>query len=162
MVRIDHDCMMMMMISIFNLYIKLCNIIQQLKFKFVFVIYILSFQFLWCLLRYAKHQSKTEKTNRWLVCDSIISVCLNTLHFLLLGYFSWRNSTKGSWFCQALVMVLKQHAETRDLMWMMTRVNRMVAYEFESNASKEFMNRKKQIPCITSMLTKDVYFRPKN
>ena len=77
------------------------------------------------------------------------------------GYFSWRNSSRGSWFIQALNEVLKEHAHELDLMTMMTRVNKKVAYEFESNASKEFMNRKKQIPCITSMLTKDVYLRPK-
>ncbi|XP_041364768.1 caspase-3-like [Gigantopelta aegis] len=76
------------------------------------------------------------------------------------GYFSWRNSTHGSWFIRALSEVLKEHADTLDLMTMMTRVNKKVAYEFESNAAKEFMNQK-QIPCITSMLTKDVYFRPK-
>ena len=81
---------------------------------------------------------------------------------LFPGYFSWRNSTKGSWFCQALNKVLKEHAANRDLMWMMTRVNNVVAYEFESNAAKEFMNKKKQIPSVVSQLTKDVYFRPKN
>lgn len=48
-----------------------------------------------------------------------------------------------------------------DLMTMMTRVCRKVAYEFESNATREYMNRKKQVPCITSMLTRDVYFTPK-
>ena len=49
----------------------------------------------------------------------------------------------------------------REILWMMTRVNRAVAYEFESNASKEFMNKKKQIPCIVSMLTKELYFENK-
>lgn len=77
------------------------------------------------------------------------------------GYFSWRNSTKGSWFVQAFCKVLKEYAKTRDLVWIMTRVNHMVAYEFQSNASKEFMNKKKQIPSIVSMLTKDVIFKPK-
>lgn len=44
---------------------------------------------------------------------------------------------------------------------MMTRVNHSVAYNFESNAAKEFMNKKKQIPCIVSMLTKELYFHDK-
>ncbi|KAK6171525.1 hypothetical protein SNE40_019697 [Patella caerulea] len=77
------------------------------------------------------------------------------------GYFSWRNSAQGSWFVQAISEVFKKYGTQLDLMTLMTRVNKKVAYDFESNASQEFMNRKKQIPCITSMLTKDVYFRPK-
>lgn len=77
------------------------------------------------------------------------------------GYFAWRNSTRGSWFVQALVEVLRDNWKRMDLLTMMTRVSRKVAYDFESNASKEFMNRKKQTPCITSMLTRDVYFTPK-
>ncbi|XP_064601294.1 caspase-7-like [Liolophura sinensis] len=78
------------------------------------------------------------------------------------GFFSWRNSTNGSWFCQALIQMLKQHGKTMDLLSVMTRVNRKVAYEFESNAAKAHMTNKKQIPCITSMLTKDLYLRPKS
>ncbi|XP_050394525.1 caspase-7 [Patella vulgata] len=77
------------------------------------------------------------------------------------GYFSWRNSANGSWFVQAISEVFKKYGTELDLMTMMTRVNKKVAFDFESNASQEFMNRKKQIPCITSMLTKDVYFRAK-
>ncbi|CAL1529194.1 unnamed protein product [Lymnaea stagnalis] len=76
------------------------------------------------------------------------------------GYFAWRNSANGSWFIQAVYDVFRRHWKDMDLMTMMTRVNKRVAYDFESRAAREFMNRKKQIPCITSMLTKDVYFYP--
>lgn len=78
------------------------------------------------------------------------------------GYFAWRNSTKGSWFVQSICEVFRENWERMDLLSMMTRVCKKVAYEFESNASREFMNRKKQIPCITSMLTRDVFFTPKD
>ncbi|ESO89044.1 hypothetical protein LOTGIDRAFT_106792 [Lottia gigantea] len=78
------------------------------------------------------------------------------------GYFSWRNSANGSWFVQAISEVFRKYGQKLDLMTLMTRVNKLVAYNFESNASKEYMTNKKQIPCITSMLTKDVYFRSKN
>ncbi|KAI8797529.1 caspase-3 [Biomphalaria glabrata] len=74
------------------------------------------------------------------------------------GYFAWRNSTRGSWFIQAVYDVIKTNWKTMDLLTMMTRVNKKVAYDFQSNANKEHMNNKKQIPCITSMLTKDVFF----
>ncbi|KAH3863378.1 caspase-3-like [Dreissena polymorpha] len=77
------------------------------------------------------------------------------------GYFSWRNSTNGSWFIQALSRVLGLHWQDMDLLTIMTRVNKIVAYEFESRTTKEYMNQKKQIPCITSMLTKEVRFKPK-
>nr|KAG5709857.1 hypothetical protein BaRGS_032681 [Batillaria attramentaria] len=77
------------------------------------------------------------------------------------GFYAWRNSTRGSWFVQALHDVFRDNWQRMDLLTMMTRVCKKVAYDFESNASKEFMNRKKQIPCITSMLTRDVYFTPK-
>ena len=86
------------------------------------------------------------------------------LKFTLSGYFSWRNSSKGSWFVQAIKRVFDEYATAKppkDILWMMTRVNRIVAYEMESNASKEYMNKKKQIPCIVSMLTKELYFTDK-
>lgn len=78
------------------------------------------------------------------------------------GYYSWRNSTNGSWFIQALQHHLEQHGRDMDLLRILTRVNRSVAYNFQSNTSHPNMNRKKQIPCVTSMLTKEVYFTPKD
>ncbi|XP_062591288.1 caspase-7-like [Saccostrea cucullata] len=77
------------------------------------------------------------------------------------GYYSWRNSSNGSWFVQALSEVLMKHGQTLDLLTMMTRVNQIVANKFQSNTSHPDMNEKKQIPCITSMLTKEVYFTSK-
>ena len=58
--------------------------------------------------------------------------------------------------------MLEKYGDTHELMWMMTRVNHKVAYDFQSNAAKEYMNKKKQVPSIVSMLTKDIYFRPKH
>ncbi|KAH9518588.1 Caspase-7 [Bulinus truncatus] len=75
------------------------------------------------------------------------------------GCLAWKNSTqKGSWFIQAIFDVFSKNWTKLDLMTMMTRVNRIVADEFEKKAEIEFNRRKKQIPCITSMLTKDFYF----
>ena len=82
-----------------------------------------------------------------------------TTLFLITGYFAWRNSAKGSWFIQAICDVFMRNWQELDVLTMMTRVNKKVAYDFESNASAEYMRRKKQIPCITSMLTKDVFFK---
>ena len=77
------------------------------------------------------------------------------------GYYSWRNSQNGSWFIQSLCQVLNEHGNSIELMKLLTIVNRRVAYYFESNTNDANMNGKKQIPCIVSMLTKEVYFKPK-
>jgi len=75
------------------------------------------------------------------------------------GFYSWRNTTAGSWFVQAICHVLQRQGTTHDLLSNMTRVARKVAFDFQSNTPGDsFMHEKKQIPCITSMLTRDVYF----
>jgi len=80
---------------------------------------------------------------------------------LLTGYFSWRNSSKGSWFIQALHRMIERYGDKLDFVSLLTRVNYEVAYEFESNAAQAHMTRKKQVPSIVSMLTKDLYLTPK-
>lgn len=78
------------------------------------------------------------------------------------GYYSWRNTAQGSWFVQALCRCLRQHGRQTDLLSLMTRVNRLVATDFESNCpSDPGMHQRKQIPCINTMLTRDIYFTPK-
>lgn len=75
------------------------------------------------------------------------------------GFYSWRNTTAGSWFVQALCYVLQRTGTTRDLLSNLTRVTRKVAFDFQSNTPGDFvMHEKKQIPCITTMLTRDIYF----
>lgn len=77
------------------------------------------------------------------------------------GYYSWRNNQDGSWFIQALCIVLENYGPKMELIHMLTQVNRIVAYEFESCSDEEFTERSKQMPCIVSLLTRYVYFRPK-
>ncbi|CAI9722925.1 caspasecaspase-3-like [Octopus vulgaris] len=74
------------------------------------------------------------------------------------GFYSWRNSTNGSWFIQSLAHILEKDGDRLELQQLMISVNRRVAYEYESNASHSFMNKMKQVPCIASMLTKELYF----
>lgn len=73
------------------------------------------------------------------------------------GYYSWRNTTNGSWFIQSLCDMLLRHPSL-ELMQIMTRVNRKVALCFESSTNLPGFGFKKQIPCIVSMLTKEFYF----
>jgi len=62
-------------------------------------------------------------------------------------------------FVQALCQVLQRYGRSRDLVSNLTRVSRKVAFDFQSNTPGDFvMHEKKQIPCVTSMLTRDIYF----
>ncbi|WAR20930.1 CASP1-like protein [Mya arenaria] len=75
------------------------------------------------------------------------------------GYYSWRNGANGSWFIQALCAVLEKHLEKGiEIRKLLTLVNRQVAQNFQSsNPDNEDFHRMKQVPCISSMLTKDLY-----
>jgi len=84
---------------------------------------------------------------------------------VVVGYFSFRGRY-GSVFIRALCEMLREYHATRDLLWILTRVNYDVAYFFESLVSADhpdhkILSHKKQMPTIVSMLTKDLYFVPK-
>lgn len=74
------------------------------------------------------------------------------------GYYSWRNTMTGSWFVQSLCEMLSAHGHALELLHILTRVNHKVALEFESVSTAPGFDAKKQIPCIVSMLTKEMYF----
>lgn len=75
------------------------------------------------------------------------------------GFYSWRNTSQGSWFIQALCSVLQERARSVDLLSMLTVVCRRVALYYESCVPGDpNMDRKKQVPSITSTLTRLVYF----
>lgn len=78
------------------------------------------------------------------------------------GYYSFRNTEKGAWFIRALVDVLQDYYLEYDLLTMMTMVCHRVAYKFTSVASTAALSQKKQVPCITSMLTRRVFLHPKS
>lgn len=80
----------------------------------------------------------------------------------LPGFYSFRNTDKGSWFIRSLCQVLEQYNEEFDLLSMMTMVSHRVAYEYTSLAATPELSHKKQVPCITSMLTRRVFFTPKS
>ncbi|XP_059198862.1 caspase-3a [Centropristis striata] len=76
------------------------------------------------------------------------------------GYYSWRNTMTGSWFMQSLCDMISKYGKELEVLHIMTRVNHKVAVEFESISNAPGFNAKKQIPCIVSMLTKEMYFSP--
>ncbi|KAG5880452.1 hypothetical protein JTB14_028785 [Gonioctena quinquepunctata] len=76
------------------------------------------------------------------------------------GYYSWRNTTKGSWFVQSLCDELKRRVHENDLVTILTFVSQRVALDFESNVPDSMtMHRQKQIPCVMSMLTRLIQFK---
>ncbi|XP_064201175.1 caspase-3b isoform X1 [Anguilla rostrata] len=74
------------------------------------------------------------------------------------GYYAWRNTDRGSWFIQSLSHMLTEYGKQLEIMQIMTRVNNMVAREFQSFNLQPELDAKKQIPSIVSMLTKELYF----
>lgn len=78
------------------------------------------------------------------------------------GYYSWRNTTKGSWFMQSLCAEFNLHGKKYDLLTLLTFVCQRVALDFESNTPDcPMMHQQKQIPCITTMLTRILRFMDK-
>ncbi|XP_050517770.1 caspase-1-like isoform X1 [Diabrotica virgifera virgifera] len=79
-----------------------------------------------------------------------------------IGYFSWRNPVKGSWFIQSLCDELKKKAFELDLLSILTFVSKRVALDCESNVPDiPSMHQQKQVPCIVSMLTRFIQFNHK-
>ncbi|XP_075969386.1 death related ICE-like caspase [Anticarsia gemmatalis] len=78
------------------------------------------------------------------------------------GYYSWRNTTRGSWFMQALCDELRYAGTERDILTLLTFVAQRVALDFESNTPDMLpMHQQKQVPCITTMLTRLLVFGKK-
>lgn len=90
---------------------------------------------------------------------------LNMIIFSILwhlGFYSWRNTTKGSWFMQCLCQELEQNGKKYDILTLLTFVCQRVAVDFESNTpDNPIMHQQKQIPCITTMLTRLLRFHEK-
>lgn len=76
------------------------------------------------------------------------------------GFYSWRNTTNGSWFIQTLCAELLKSGDKEHLLTILTFVAQRVAIDYESNTpNNPVMHQRKQIPCVTSMLTRLLYFK---
>ncbi|XP_063314200.1 caspase-3-like isoform X2 [Pelobates fuscus] len=70
------------------------------------------------------------------------------------GYFAWRN-LNGSWFIQSLCKTLKEYGTELELLQILTRVNYIVARDYESKNSTN--SGKKEMPCVVTGLIKLLY-----
>lgn len=69
---------------------------------------------------------------------------------------------EGTWYIQCLCKVLDEYGTTMDLINILTLTARKVATDFASiNPIDKTMHDKKQVPSMTSMLIRKVYFPPK-
>ena len=75
------------------------------------------------------------------------------------GYLSVRVPNEGSWYIQDLCEALRQCGGSLEFTELLTLVNSEVAKRYVKNNKKAM--GKKLIPCFVSMLTKKLYFRPK-
>jgi Caspase domain. len=102
-------------------------------------------------------------------CGSPTEDCHTILTFFFLncsvffpGFYSWRNTTNGSWFVQALCCELQDKGTSVDILTLLTFVIQRVALNFESNTpDNQRMHQQKQIPCVTTMLTRLLHFTSK-
>ncbi|KAL5276158.1 CASP7 family protein [Megaselia abdita] len=78
-------------------------------------------------------------------------------HSTIPGFVSWRDKDKGSWFIQSLCQELDEYGKKLDLLKLLTFVNQRVAVHYQTDS--EF--KQKQMPCISFMLTRLVYFTDK-
>ncbi|XP_076262945.1 caspase-1-like isoform X2 [Rhynchophorus ferrugineus] len=75
------------------------------------------------------------------------------------GYYAWRDTKNGSWFIQTLAKQLEKHYKTKELLYILTAVNRHVAFGYTSASSHPDFDKKKEMSSIVSMLTKSLYFK---
>jgi hypothetical protein len=110
--------------------------------------------------------SKRKLQSRAAKCDNNKYVISTLADIMIMfstfeGYFSFRSSTKGSWFIQALCTEIEKYRKTGekvDLMKILIGVNRSVAYAKQSNSKLEQLDCAKQMPVIMAMLTKSLIF----
>ncbi|CAL7952149.1 unnamed protein product [Xylocopa violacea] len=78
------------------------------------------------------------------------------------GFYSFRDKKQGTWYIQTLCNVIDEFWTNTDLLRMLTITSRRVGFEYTSEHKNEIMNNKKQMPTVTTTLTRDLYFTPKN
>ncbi|XP_049804191.1 caspase-1-like isoform X2 [Schistocerca nitens] len=76
------------------------------------------------------------------------------------GSLSYRNLQNGAWYVQTLCAQLEAHGRTKDLVSLLTDVNRIVSEQFRSHIPHNpELHNKIQEPCFTSSLKRRLYFR---
>ncbi|KAL6110786.1 casp6 [Pungitius sinensis] len=106
------------------------------------------------------------KTNEVVVDASVLHTLPAGADFIMCysvaeGYYSHRETVNGSWYIQDLCDLLQRYGESHEFTEVLTLVNRKVSMRSVGNSNDRSAIGKKQVPCFASMLTKKLYFRPK-
>lgn len=96
----------------------------------------------------ARVQYDGESKNYKLPNFSDVVVAYSTIP----GFLSWRDTRKGSWFMQGVCEALDEYKYSEDILSILTEVCRKVSMNFENGYAM-------QTPCISSMLTRKLFFR---
>ncbi|KAK7878785.1 hypothetical protein WMY93_030895 [Mugilogobius chulae] len=91
-------------------------------------------------------------------CQSLVG---KTQNHHIAGFASHRETMNGSWFIQDLCDLLLKYGESLEFTELLTLVNRKVSMRSVGYSKHHNSIGKKQVPCFASMLTKKLYFRPK-
>lgn len=75
------------------------------------------------------------------------------------GFYSWRNSRRGSWFMEAVVSTFRESAHKMDVVRMLTRVNAIVAHR-KSRTDDVVTDDKRQIASIITQMRKEFFLFP--
>ncbi|XP_029648408.1 caspase-3-like [Octopus sinensis] len=78
------------------------------------------------------------------------------------GYQSFRDKKRGSWFMQGLSKILIEYGTKYEIMKLLTAVSNYVAALEPPSLRNSVYAGCKQMPCITSLLTKQLQFVRKN
>ena len=95
------------------------------------------------------------KKDTELPVESDFLFCYSTVK----GYYSWRNSKRGSWFMEALVQVFRNYAHKMDILRMLMRVNSIVAHR-KSRTDDVATDDKRQIGSFITQMRKEFFFFP--
>ena len=89
----------------------------------------------------------------------IIIIIISSMSTTVVGYVSFQNPSNGSWFVQTLCSELERNWHRLEMMQMLTRVCRALAYNYKSyTPSNPATDKLKQISSVTTTLTKAIRF----
>lgn len=118
----------------------------------------------------SSNQDKNALASRSAACDKEKKFVIPALADILIffstteGYYSYKCPETGSWFIQTLCDKFNEYLgsdEEVDLMRILTSVKRHVAYSFQAYDPGDLVHATKQMPAITTMLTKLYIFNKK-
>ena len=95
------------------------------------------------------------RKDTWLPVESDFLFCYSTVK----GYYSWRNSKRGSWFMETLVQVFRNYAHEMDILRMLIRVNSIVSHR-KSRTCHVITDSKCQIGSYITQMRKELFFFP--